>query len=230
MILKITNPKLCEFGFAESFDYDKSNSGFFGHQLGLFAGIYNNETDTIESNRLPMGLENRDEILKDLIENADSYKMIQHDFNAYDMKTDTLVSKTMYLAPYVPTSASFLRPTCTDTNIDPAMNCHYELEIELLLVKEDLRRYITMHAKTVNIGMLNLVHDFFDYDYENVETFFPEDKNFLKYMSHEGEEGYGIKFYDEIGEEYIVLYNNPKDVLMDINSIRLVKCNCVIED
>lgn len=233
MKLKIKNPKLIDMGFHADCTLDQP---FLGHQVGIVICIFNNETKEIEKTYLPKDVT---ESIEDIIKRSDELGLLEQYITQLDRTTDKLVSKVLYMIPYVPENSSTLLPTCIDSNISGAMNVHYNCKIELCFVEDEgLCRFIVMNARTRNVCMLELVKDLLEEcdDEDAIKEAFTSDPSFLRYIDERNAErmdlegpGYAIDYFDEFGNNFTVIYRSGNHAFEKLQSVRMLECECVIE-
>lgn len=110
------------------------------------------------------------------------------------------------------------KPTITAEALDTPMNVEYEFTYEILLVANDeYKRYITKTIKTKGPYTYSLMDVI-----ENIEQMFEE-------WIEDGEQGFRysdeeieVKFYNEVGEENHIPFENMRHLLMSINSVRII--------
>lgn len=120
---------------------------------------------------------------------------------------------------------SSAKPTVTN-RMDNCRNVEYRYTYEILLAEEDgFKRYITNTIETD--GMF--CHGF-SYELESLEDIFEE-------MIEEKREGFRkdkegtiyVKFYDDFGEEIEAEYYRLRDLLLCVNSVRIIELEEIIK-
>jgi len=218
-----------KYGFESEFlDY---RDGFKGHVVCLIVAITNKQTGVVEKNYLSETLENRDELIKELIA-SETITLAENQITQFDEDRKNLVSKIVYYLAYVPENFTTSMPTISQENIpsNASMNAHYEGEVEImLLLDEGLKRYITMAISSVNISMLSMVHDAFD-DRDAFDEAFGCEPNNLKWQKENDEygAGYAVDFYSDCGERFDMQLS-LSELENAVASVRLTKLKCIID-
>lgn len=109
-------------------------------------------------------------------------------------------------------------PTITDVGLDTCMNVRYEYTYEILMVADDeFRRYITDTIYTKGPGTYSLVDVI-----SSLEGTFEE-------WADEGKNGFGrkdgelrVNFYNDFGEPISANFYSVDELMMCINSIRII--------
>lgn len=118
-------------------------------------------------------------------------------------------------------------PTVTDRNLDDCCNVKFEYTFEILLVADDdYKRYITESIKTEGphtyclADKLESLEEVFEEWAENEEQGFKE--------SEDG--GVTVTFYDDFGQSLDAEFYSIRELLMCVNSVRIVKLERTIVD
>ena len=205
-------------------------SNYYGDQIGICIGITHAETNEILNNYMT---DLTNEQFLELIKQADTFDISCKTVSAYDNATHTLFKKNLWYLTYMPEGHSTLQPIELDTIVEYASNAHYDLKIELCFCEgERFRRYITFHQKVKNVSPFECIRIFFenDPDEEELQQVFPEDPAFLREtVSDDEEKGYGIVYYDDMGQPYTACYPTLERALERLIGFRVIKCECIIE-
>lgn len=131
--------------------------------------------------------------------------------------------ETIYL-PYEYKDHSSNQPTVQE-NIFAAANTKEDITVELLLVnREDseLSRYIYLTFHTRNVSVMELVHDFFHFDFVSLSDSTKQLPVVEKLADEEFDAGYEMYYYDSVGEKYPVRYSSIAEFEEDIVSMRVI--------
>lgn len=224
MYIKSKNKLDPKYGFSEREKVDKKN--FYGHQVGIALCLKNNVTGEIEQDFVPGDIgkgEERKKAVQSLL-NDESLEFVMDKITQFDKTKKELVPKTIYYLPYVVEGHSSQIPTVVDDNISGASNVSYSLDVEVLLVEDDLKRYLTLHFKTRNIPVFNLVYDLFEDDDEEELA-----AAGIKKKKYDDEYGYYIQFYDDAGNCYPIIFSSAEEIRDKIISMRLIGIDCKID-
>jgi hypothetical protein len=214
-IKALNGDKTAKYGYEAELGYD--NPKFHGHQIGICIGVIDNLSGKIVRNALPDSLENRDEKLLEIL--ADN-GIIKVESPITQLEDDHLVGRTVYYLPYSVEGHSIYEPTCNFTNIVPASNVVNHVTAEILFVEENLNRYVVYNYDTVNISLMDIIHDM---EIENIPDVVYQDED-----AEEGE-GYYLDFYDEAGTRIDLCFPNWERLRDSIASVRLLNVITEIE-
>lgn len=223
MILRSFNLGIEKYGYPLEMGYNKAT--FNGHRIGVAICIKNAHTGAIEENFLSASLGDdtrRTELLEELLTRNDDLVLQKEQITQFDENTDELVYKDIYYLPYYVVDHVMHRPTIMNDNIVSAINMYNEVEVEVLLSEEGNTRYLVIPFKTRNESIMDLVHDFFEFDYCDKEELKAVGIGY-QYASEDQEEGYTLDFYDDYGHRYDLVFSTTERIRDAIVSMRLVK-------
>lgn len=198
------NSLLEECGYTNPINFDNPN--FHGYQKGVAICIINKETGIIERNMLGLSNipeERRDEYLKEILESKEIVKIVD---DITQLENEKLVPKQIFYLPYIVGNHSIFKPTVNNDNISGASNVHYEIDVELLFVHDNLNRYMTIHFTTQNVSVMDCIYGLFDEEDTLKDELIAQGAHYLEKEDDEGNQGYGIDFYDEAGNRYVLYY------------------------
>lgn len=212
-------------GYDEVLEFN--NDQFHGHQKGVAICIINKKTGVIEQNMLRQNLENRDALLQMILTSKNIVKVVD---DITQMEGNELVAKQVFYIPYVVERHSVFKNTVNWDNVNGATNVSYELDIEILFVHENLNRYITIHASTKNVSIMDIVYGMFEED-DFLEKELPlHGIEWKEPGDEDGLEGYVVDFYDEAGGRYEYGFPNGERLRDAITSIRLIGIEMEIDE
>ncbi len=230
MRLRSLNLGVDKYGYPLECGYSKAT--FNGHRIGMAICIKNANTGEIEKNFLRESLGNeecRNELLEELLTRNDGLVLEKEQITQFDENTSNLVFKDIYYLPYYVMDHVMHKPTIVHDNIFPCMNAHYSVEIEIVLVEEGLTRYLVLPFQTRNVSVMDLVHDFFEFDYSTDESLREVGIHYQN-GSEDQEAGYTLDFYDNFGHRHDLVFGSVERIRDAIVSMRLVKFKRCIED
>ena len=224
MILKSLNKLDPKFGFPNEVQYE--DPSFHGHQKGMCIALKNLITGKIESNYLSKTIENRDELLNELL-STEGILLVESRITQLDPDTMDLVPKMLYYLPYAVIEHSIFKPTLNDVNVTIGSNDTFNrFDVEILFVKDNLNRYITVTFEKRYASMFESVDEIFkDVFFTN---HFDEDHELYKAgirwqdKTEESKAGYYLDFYNEAGESFLLGFTHIADFKDAIASIRLI--------
>ena len=231
MILKSLNHLDPKFGFPNEVQYE--NPSFHGHQKGMCLGIRNLQTNAIEVNYLSSTLENRDELLEELL-SLDNILLVEDTITQFDEDEKNLIPKVVYYLPYAVMDHSIFKPTLNDVNIETeSCNVTNRFEVEVLFVKEGLNRYITIPFTTRNVSMFEAVQGafdgvFFSDHFDDGHELYHAGVRWLE-ESEDREEGFYLDFYNEAGQEFYLGFSDIASLRDTIASVRLLSHVLIID-
>lgn len=214
----------------------EAEDAFHGTSIGVCIAKTNREITEVLAKPKSWDEYPDDEILE-MLNNGSKYGIEPKAVTQYVREEDSLVTRYFWFVLYQPVISPLDRPTVTDNFVDHISNAHYEVEIELTLVEEEgLSRIITYHGKTKNIAPFTLINDLFesvleDLDEEDLIAMFPDDPDVFRIETDDNEEtGFCVPYYDRFGVMIKVCYRNAERIRVHINSMRVVKCEMIIEN
>ena len=214
MILKSLNKNISKFGFAEELAYDDSGSHKFnGHQKGVAICITNHHTGEVEVNHLPQALANRDDALKEIINDSTIVKLVS---TINQVENGMLVAKDVYYLPYYVDNHVCFKPTINFENIAGEQNVEYAADIELLFVYGNMNRYATLHVITTNVSLMDCVYNII----HNEDVL--ADLGVVKSKGSNDEYLFSLDFYDETGERTMVCFEYAETLRDQLVSFRLI--------
>lgn len=217
-------PIIDECGYGDILEFN--NDKFHGHQKGVAICIINKQTGVVEQNMLREKLKDRDKLLKMILESKTIIKVVDEITQLEDGK---LVPKQIFYLPYMVDGHSAFKGTVNWDNVSGATNVSYELDIEILFVHEHLNRYITVHASTVNVSIMDIIYGMFEED-DFLEKELPlHGIEWREPGGEDGLEGYVVDFYDEAGNRYEYGFPNGERLRDTIASVRLIGIEMEIE-
>lgn len=229
MKLQSLNTNVEKYGYPFHMEYTATS--FNGHRLGVAVCIKNANTGEIERNFIKESLgdeEARSQILQDLL-NDKTVILTKEQVTQFDDVNGTLVFKDIYYMPYYVLDHVMHRPTIIHDNIFPCMNAHYSVEVEVILVEEGLTRYLVLPFQTRNMSVMDLVHDFFEFDYASDGDLKSIGIGYQNRTEYD-EAGYTLDFYDDFGHRHDLVFGSVERIRDAIVSMRLVKFERHIED
>jgi len=118
-------------------------------------------------------------------------------------------------------------PTVMDDCLDTCMNVDYKYTYEILLVADDeYKRYVTKEIRTSGPHTFCLIDEIGNLEGQ-IEEWAEEKKNGFSY---DEDNTLCCKMYNDFGEETDADFYSTRELLMCINSIRLVKLKQTIVD
>jgi len=115
-------------------------------------------------------------------------------------------------------------PTITDDCLDTCCNVKYEYTYELLLVADEYKRYVAKTVRTEGPYTYCLMDEIKSLE-DLVEEWAEEEENGFFY---DDENQLCCKMYNDFGEEINADFYSARELLMSLNSIRLVKLERII--
>lgn len=226
MILKSLNHLDPKFGYPDEIQYDDKR--FHGHQKGVCIGLKNVNTNKIEQNFLSESIENRDELLEELL-SLEGVILAQESITQFDEAGKNLIPKILYYLPYAVKDHSVFQPTLNDDNVETrASNVSNRFEVEILFVTDNLNRYITIPFETRNISMFESVDDMFDDTFDEDHKLYKAGMRW-KDETEDEEAGYYLDFYNEAGKRFDVGFSRLEDFRDTIASVRLLSHVLIID-
>lgn len=216
MKLKSLNKGVEKFGLSSEFEYN--NPDFNGHMIGSMICIINNITGEVEKNYLPESLGDKSTRAFLLTELIFAYhkekKILLTDIIVQSDENGNMIPKTVYYMPYYVEDHSRFKPTITRYDIDTNEYKSSNAEIELLLVKDDLCRYITVNIEKLSISVMTDIYNMFTDDKCH-------DLSIKPVLTRIGII-YTLDFYNKIGERTDITFSNLENIRDLIVSMRLI--------
>lgn len=226
MIFKSLNHLDPKFGYPDEIQYDDKR--FHGHQKGVVIGLKNVNTNKIEQNFLSESIENRDELLEELL-SLEGVIIVQENITQFDEAGKHLIPKILYYLPYAVKDHSIFQPTLNDDNVETrASNVSNRFEVEILFVTDNLNRYVTIPFETRNISMFESVDDMFDDIFDENHELYKAGMRW-KDETEDEEAGYYLDFYNEAGQRFDVGFSRLEDFRDTIASVRLLSQVLIID-
>ena len=224
MILKALNgDKLARYGYDDELVY--TNDTFHGHQIGISIGVTNTLTNDIVHNYISETQGDETERNRTLKAIIDDTSIVKIEKPITQFENGTMVQRTIWMLPYAAIEHSAFRETLNFSNIVSAENATNHVVVELLFVHDSLNRYLTVSFDTVDVSIMDVVHDLFEYPNELEE--WTTDIKYVK--DDERGTGYCLDFYDEAGEKIVLHFPTLWDLRDAIVSVRLLEVNTIIE-
>lgn len=218
-----------DVGYTDILEYNDPR--FHGHQKGVAICIINKETGAVEKNMLNGAPEDKkDEYLKEILESKQVIKVVD-DIHQYE--NDKLIPKQIFFLPYIVADHPVFKQTVNNMNISGAINVHYEVDVELLFVHNNLNRYILIHFTTQNVSIMDCVHGLFDEDDTLREEMANNGIAYIEEENEDGEWGYGVDYYDEAGNREVFYYSGDwagERLRDDLVSMRVINMKEIIDD
>lgn len=216
-------------GYTDALEYNDPR--FHGHQIGVIICIIDKKSGVVEKNMLDCAPDKKDEYLKEILESKQVLKVVD---DICQWENDKSVSKQVFFLPYIVADHSVFKQTVNNMNVSGASNVHYEIDVELLFVHNNLNRYMLIHFSTQNVSVMDCVHGLFDED----DTLREEmANNGIAYMEEEenegGEWGYGVDYYDEAGNREIFYYSGDwagERLRDDLVSMRVIGIKEIVDE
>lgn len=195
------------------------DSHVYGCEIGY---IYSDKT---QRSLIRKDIENNDtklfsEIIKS-VECTVSHKTI------FDKKTGSLTSIASYALPYKVKGHKAYLPTVTDEYIGNSMNMSYEAEMEILFTAEDgYVKYVYLPWKTDGPHTYAFCDQLESIEDSIIDMFISEDNGFR--IEDECGKIYCATFYNKIGEGEDLEFENLRELMRMITSVRMVSLKSTI--
>lgn len=209
MRLKALNDIESVYGYPNALEYE--NTDYHGHQIGITAGILNEDGSVYVSYVHPTDpLKDVNEAFLEIVNNKD-IKLLEDEREMLDTEGGMPQKRKVIYIPYACIDHSAFKTTINYDGQDDDKEHESLMEVEILLCKEGLNRYITIESNEITNGPLDVANAFLKDTQKLLDAGF---------TCVNGE--WAIEMYNEVASAGEIKLGTIEDISRWVNSVRLI--------